>query len=358
MKARLIIIGILLSAAIAFTMAGCQDAPVGALENAKKALQEAAKAGARRYAAPKYKYAESLVQIGWMEIASQNGRMAVMRDYDKADSLLMYATDLAKQATKKATDSLTYLRTRAVGERTALLSDLTEWQGSVGGSLVQNRAAKYLSSARFAINTSEKLEKAGEYEDAIDELDKGKHALHRVGILVSNFAAEEANLIGTWRRLVRETVESSRRNDSYAVIVVKSDRKTYLLKDGKILRSYDCDLGFNPSQQKTLSGDGATPEGKYYVSKYRPTGSMYYKALLLNYPNDEDKIRFKREKDKGTISQSARIGGLIEIHGQGGQNEDWTLGCVALSNADMDHLMRYTNVGTPVTIVRKSDRWP
>jgi L,D-peptidoglycan transpeptidase YkuD (ErfK/YbiS/YcfS/YnhG family) len=358
MKARFITIGLLLVAVLALFMAGCQDAPVGTLENAKKALQAAAKAGARRYAAPKYKYAESLVQIGWMEIASQNGRLAVMRDYDKADSLLLYATELAHQAGKKATDSLDFLRTTAFQQRAKLLTDLAEWQGSVGGSLVQKRAAKYLSSARFAINTSEQLEKAGEYEDAIEELEKGEHALHRVGILVSNFAAEEANLIGTWRRLVRETVDQSSRENSYAVIVVKSDRKTYLLKDGKVIRSYDCDLGFNPSQQKTLSGDGATPEGKYYVSKYRPTGSMYYKALLLNYPNEEDKMRFKREKDKGMISKSARIGGLIEIHGDGGRNDDWTLGCVALTNPDMDHLMRHTNVGTPVTIVRKSDRWP
>ncbi len=358
MKARFVVIGVLLVSIVALAIAGCQDAPVSRLELAKKALQDAAKAGARRYAAPKYKYAESLVQIGWMEIASQNGRFAVLRDYDKADSLLLYATELAKQAGKKATDSIDYLRTTAFNERTALVTDLTEWQSSVGGSLVQNRAAKYLSSTRFAISTSEQLEKAGEYEDAIEELEKGKHALHRVGILVSNFAAEEANLIGTWRRLVRETVEQSSRSNGYAVIVVKSDRKTYLLKDGNIIRSYDCDLGFNPSQQKTLSGDGATPEGKYYVSKYRPTGSMYYKALLLNYPNEEDKIRFKREKDKGMISKSARIGGLIEIHGHGGKNEDWTLGCVALSNADMDHLMRFTSVGTPVTIVRKSDRWP
>jgi len=49
---------------------------------------------------------------------------------------------------------------------------------------------------------------------------------------------------------------------------------------------------------------------------------------------------------------------LIEIHGEGGKNRDWTDGCIAMTNEDIDHLMQYSSVGMPVTIVRRSDLWP
>lgn len=360
MKLRYILITAAIVTGLVFLFAinGCQEAPVGSLDAAKQALKKAADAGARRYALSKYRYAESIMQVGWMEMARQNGRVSLLRDYDKADSLLLIAVQIANEAGKKATDSIETLQTRSSHERSDLAASLDEWQSTVSGSLVQKRAAKYLSSAKFALNTSRELEKAGEYEEAISELDKAEHALQRVGILVSNYSAEEADMIGTWRRWVLETVADSKRNGAYAIVVVKADRKTYLLKNGSVIHTYDCDLGFNSSQQKMLSGDGATPEGKYRVTKYRPTGSLYYKALLLNYPNEQDSQRFKSNKEKGVISRNAHIGGLIEIHGEGGRNEDWTDGCVALSNGDMDHLMRYANSGTPVTIVRKSDQWP
>jgi L,D-peptidoglycan transpeptidase YkuD (ErfK/YbiS/YcfS/YnhG family) len=86
--------------------------------------------------------------------------------------------------------------------------------------------------------------------------------------------------------------------------------------------------------------------------------SKYYRALLLDFPNSADKQRFRENKSKGVISSRAGIGKNIEIHGSGSRNEDWTEGCVALSNADMDHLLRHVGAGTPVTIVRRSDQWP
>lgn len=110
--------------------------------------------------------------------------------------------------------------------------------------------------------------------------------------------------------------------------------------------------------KKLFAGDAATPEGKYKVVRARHTGSSFYKALSLDYPNEHDRKRFEENKRRGIISHKARIGGNIEIHGEGGKNRDWTEGCVALTNADMDHIMKYVSVGTPVTIVRKSDQWP
>ena len=114
------------------------------------------------------------------------------------------------------------------------------------------------------------------------------------------------------------------------------------------------DLGFNWIADKSRAGDGATPEGRYRIVS-RTTASAYYRALLLDYPNADDRAEFARARRSGDVPRSAGIGGLIEIHGEGGRGRDWTKGCVALANPDMADLFARVSVGTPVTIVGSDD---
>ena len=101
-----------------------------------------------------------------------------------------------------------------------------------------------------------------------------------------------------------------------------------------------------------LEGDKATPEGAYKLIRKKENGeSKYHKAFLLNYPNDEDKSRFAANKANGKVPGNKSIGSLIEIHGHGGKGIDWTDGCIALKNEDMDELYRTCQVGTPIVIV-------
>jgi murein L,D-transpeptidase YafK len=103
---------------------------------------------------------------------------------------------------------------------------------------------------------------------------------------------------------------------------------------------------------KRHQGDQATPEGYYKITEKKDgTGTKYYKALLLNYPNEDDLKRFNLEKKKGTLRKSTDIGGSIEIHGNGGKGIDWTNGCIALKDSDMDVVYRISQAGTIVTIV-------
>ena len=87
------------------------------------------------------------------------------------------------------------------------------------------------------------------------------------------------------------------------------------------------------------------------VKKIEGGRTKYYKALLLDYPNDEDKRKFRSEIENGTLPPDAKIGGLIEIHGNGGKGIDWTEGCIALTDREIDVVYRNVKVGTPVTIV-------
>lgn len=155
-----------------------------------------------------------------------------------------------------------------------------------------------------------------------------------------------------WRRWVAEAIARSRDTGETVFVVDKLRRKLHVFSRGEKLKTYEAELGSKGLRRKLHSGDQATPEGHYRVTELRGPGrTKYYKALMLSYPNSEDRARFAFAIRSGQLSRSARIGGLIEIHGEGGQGRDWTDGCVALTNADMDDLFPRARIGTLVTIV-------
>ena len=147
------------------------------------------------------------------------------------------------------------------------------------------------------------------------------------------------------------------------IVVYKRERKLELYSNKKLIRTYRVGLGFSPVADKVREGDGATPEGDFYVfvKNYK---SAYYLSLGVSYPNPEDAERGLRDglisrrqrdaivnaiKRKATPPQNTALGGDIYIHGNGASS-DWTWGCVALENADIKELFDAVPVGTEVTI--------
>lgn len=154
-----------------------------------------------------------------------------------------------------------------------------------------------------------------------------------------------------WQAWADATVALSR-GGKVAIIVDKLGRRLYLLRDGRVAAEFEADLGRNAVSNKVVAGDGATPEGRYRVTEKRVNGSTrWYKALMLDYPNADDLKAFKASRKRGEIPNGRGPGGLIEIHGHGGRQSNWTDGCVALRNSEMDRLFAAVPVGTPVTIV-------
>ena len=151
-------------------------------------------------------------------------------------------------------------------------------------------------------------------------------------------------------------------NDPH-IIVYKNARKLELYSGKTLVRTYRVGLGFNPVDDKKREGDGATPEGEFYVF-VKNNKSAYYLSLGVSYPNAEDAARGLRNglitkaqhdtiveaiRKKKAPPQYTKLGGLIYIHGHGA-GSDWTLGCVALENEHMKELYDSVSVGTPVTI--------
>jgi murein L,D-transpeptidase YafK len=155
-----------------------------------------------------------------------------------------------------------------------------------------------------------------------------------------------------WKNLTEKAIKESRKNGNYSIIIDKFSRKFLVYHNGTIKWEFDAELGKNWVGDKRMKGDNATPEGAYRITKkFDSRKTKYYKALLLDYPNAEDLAKFNSEKARGTIPAGAKIGGLIEIHGNGGKGIDWTEGCIALTDKEMDVVFRIATVGTPVTIV-------
>jgi len=134
------------------------------------------------------------------------------------------------------------------------------------------------------------------------------------------------------------------------VIVVKSQRTMTLLSQGKVLRNYKVALGGSPVGAKEQQGDHKTPEGRYILDR-RNAKSRFYKSIHVSYPNEEDNRKASQRR--------VEPGGDIMIHGLpngfgwlGATHRilDWTDGCVAVTDPEMDEIWELVPDGTPIEI--------
>jgi murein L,D-transpeptidase YafK len=134
------------------------------------------------------------------------------------------------------------------------------------------------------------------------------------------------------------------------IVIEKSARTLTLMHDAKVLRNYKVGLSREPVGAKQREGDHRVPEGEYVVDSKNPH-SRFHLALHISYPNAAD-----REKAR---KLGVRPGGNIEIHGLDSkyswvgrlQNQlDWTDGCIAVTNTEIDEIWQMVPIGTPVEI--------
>jgi len=129
------------------------------------------------------------------------------------------------------------------------------------------------------------------------------------------------------------------------VVIHKEARKMYLLHHDRALKVYDVDLGFAPAGHKRKSGDGRTPEGHYYIDRRNPE-SNFHLSIGISYPNARD-MEVARQL-------GVDPGGDIFIHGESPlglpRGPDWTWGCIAVTNGEMEEIYAMVRDGTPITI--------
>ncbi len=335
-----------------------EGAPARSLERAKAAVARARDAQAPRFAPGPYAEAVELLERAKIEAARQRGRLPLFRSYRRADSLCVAAQ---REAASAEISALAFVsaRLRALDARSEQArKELESWRRTLDGSLTIHEAERAYALARLSFQKARALLAERDFDAAEEAFARVDSAIAGIVRTMDRYAYERSERVEQWRDWVRQTVERSVRTRAPAIIVDKRAHTLYVVHSGAVVRTYRCDLGYNSAGQKTQEGDGATPEGMYRICGVLEQGSTFYKALRLDYPNAADRARFEQNRRNGVVSPQARIGGLIEIHGHGGLDTDWTEGCIALSNEDMDDLIRRVGVGTPVTIVRESDQWP
>lgn len=135
------------------------------------------------------------------------------------------------------------------------------------------------------------------------------------------------------------------------VRVEKSSKRLYLLNAGKVVREFKVAFGGNPTGHKQQEGDQRTPEGRYLLD-FKKADSGYYRAIHISYPNSADSGSARK--------RGVNPGGSIMIHGQKNgfgwlgpltQRHNWTDGCIALLNDDMEQVWKLVDIGTPIEIV-------
>jgi murein L,D-transpeptidase YafK len=150
--------------------------------------------------------------------------------------------------------------------------------------------------------------------------------------------------------LVPSVMQASEFPVADAVIIDKSDREMHLLNIGEFFRTFKIALGISPTGDKKKEGDFKTPEGKYLLDMRNPN-SDYFLSIHVSYPSAVD----RREASQ----VGAAPGGAIMIHGQPNlpshsdtyyRTQDWTNGCIALSNSDMIDIWLMTGNDTPIEI--------
>lgn len=127
-----------------------------------------------------------------------------------------------------------------------------------------------------------------------------------------------------------------------SIVVQKSARQMFLMHNNSVLENYEFELGFAPTGHKEIEGDGKTPEGAYFIDRKNPN-SNFYLSIGISYPNAEDRAKAR--------AMGKSPGGDIFIHGtprQFRRDKDWTWGCLAVTDREMEDIYAMVNVGTPI----------
>lgn len=135
------------------------------------------------------------------------------------------------------------------------------------------------------------------------------------------------------------------------IVVIKSKRVALLMNNGEIIKAYRVSLGKQPVGRKSRQGDQKTPEGTYVIDS-RVVDSKFYRALHISYPNDSDIKRAQRLgiDPGGSIMIHGLPNGLGKKIGKLHRLSDWTDGCIAVTNSEMDEIWELVPDGITIEI--------
>lgn len=254
----------------------------------------------------------------------------------EVNSQILAQRTAAEAKLAKVEQRLRLLNTRVgdIGSRVVLGEHPLETE------LLVKQARHYLEQGQF------------EYANQASER-AGKILLTQTALLTNELGRyADDDLIAAWRESAQRTIDWSRKNRAHAIVISKADRLLTVYKSGRKILTYPIRLGSRGIRAKQHYGDGATPEGEYRIQRKRGPGQTpYFRALILDYPNADDRRRFEAAQQAGLIPKNRQMPGLIQLHGMAQGITDQPYGSIVLDNPQIAVLFDQVAVGTPVNIV-------
>jgi hypothetical protein len=326
--------------------------PLQEIEVARESLSKAVKSKAPSYSKKLYDEARINFDSAMANWERQNKRFIFFRNYDRVGMFAKISAEKSTQARETSISSSSTLKVKISQKIDTLEKLVREIDKLFTTYPLPAETRNRISSGKLLLKEADVAYDKGELLQANRKISDSEY------LLMSSYESASENLrnyfksFTVWKNLTEKAIKESKKNSNYSIIIDKFSRKFLVYYNGIKKYEFDAELGKNWVGDKRMKGDNATPEGTYRITKkFDSRKTKYYKALLLDYPNAEDLAKFNSEKARGTIPAWAKIGGLIEIHGNGGKGIDWTEGCIALTDKEMDVVFRIAAVGTQVTIV-------
>jgi hypothetical protein len=326
--------------------------PAIEMKFARESLSLARENEAEIYSAEDYNHAKKYYDSAMITWRRENERFIYSRNYDDVAEFAQLAKRAAQLAAENSSRVKSNLKEKLAQQISTINDLIIKINRQFHSYPLTAEIRNNISKGKMLLKDAETALKGGKY------LEAGKRVTESEYLLKTSYDFADSDMRNyfrsypVWKSWIDSTITVSRQNCDYSIIVDKFSRKFFMLLDGEIINEYTAELGRNWVGDKRKRGDRTTPEGMYkIVKKIEGDSTGFYKALLLNYPNNEDTVRFAEEISRGSLAISAKLGGHIEIHGSGGRGADWTEGCIALKNREMDIVFRYAKLGTPVTIV-------
>jgi tetratricopeptide (TPR) repeat protein len=322
------------------------------LQLAREKIAEARTLKADIYSPDLFHFSEQLYESAMDAWKKENRKFFSLRNYQQARALAVKAGQTAERAKNDAVSSSLNLNTvlkkridaldRAIGQIRDIIAILPLPESV---SQENSRGILLFNEARAAFDKEQ-------YPSCLEKINQAEQHINRSSEYVINLLTAYFQNHPAWMKLAETAINRSDKEKSCLIIIDKFARTCMVYQNGQLKHSFDVELGKNWIGGKRHMGDKSTPEGSYrIIERLEGRRTKFYKALLLDYPNDDDVQRFNDEKKNGRLSESAEIGGMIEIHGEGGKGTDWTDGCIALRNNDMDVLYGLAKTGTSIIIV-------
>jgi hypothetical protein len=328
------------------------EPPLPEVEQARAAIAKARDLQSEIYSPKLFREAKNNYDSAMAAWRSENDRFILSRDYERVISFAELAGKKAEAAQRNTISRSKSLKSTLESEIARLNSEMASFEKIFLSMPLPQDVKKKHARGKLLVKEATIDFRKEPYVDGNVKITEANEYISGTYNLARKNLEDYFKHYDNWQDWADETVSESRRSGGYAIVVEKIPAQLHLYHAGKKKYTFEAEFGSNWLGDKKSRGDMATPEGKYIVTKKLSGGSTkYHKALLINYPNKVDVQEFNERIRNGQLRADASIGDLIEIHGDGGKGGNWTQGCVALKNSEMDVLYKYVSKGTPVTII-------